>query len=331
MNNAQMSARVGLFFLMGVALIWVVFSSLSKGKITRDNGYVLTATFTNLKELKTGDEVRMAGVKIGIVKETRLVGRRAQAVLLIDDRQKVPLDSSATIAMAGLLGNNYVAVDLGTDSAGYHQAGSSMKSVDTPDLNTLVNEMGEIGRKIDTALSKFNGALTGEGTKDGGLLGKMEKLVDENREKIGSITSNLDDITGKVRRGEGTVGKLINDSKLHDDLLASVQEIKAAAADARSFVSSAQAIADQVKSGQGTLGVLVYDKESGENMKATVKNVRQISDKLAKGEGTIGKLLNDEQLYLQAESSMRKLDRALDGMADQGPITAVGTLGRSLF
>ena len=65
MNNAQHTARVGLFFLLGLALIWVTFETLSDGKIFKDRGYTLVAGFESLKELKQGDEVRMAGVKIG--------------------------------------------------------------------------------------------------------------------------------------------------------------------------------------------------------------------------------------------------------------------------
>ena len=59
MNNAQQTARVGLFFLLGLALIWVTFETLSRGTITREAGYTLVARFSNLKELKAGDDVRM--------------------------------------------------------------------------------------------------------------------------------------------------------------------------------------------------------------------------------------------------------------------------------
>ena len=72
MQNAQQTARVGLFFLLGMALIWVTFETLSGGKILRDKGYQVVAGFDTLKELKEGDDVRMAGVKIGEVASTRL-------------------------------------------------------------------------------------------------------------------------------------------------------------------------------------------------------------------------------------------------------------------
>ncbi len=329
MNNAQMSARVGLFLLIGLALIWVTYESLGSSSLNSKNAYTLIAPFRNLKELKAGDDVRMAGVKIGVVSATRLTGRKAEAVLLIEETVQIARDSNATIAMAGLLGSNYVSLDLGNESAGFFNDGETLNAVDSPDLNAVIAQMGEIGKKIDGALGQFSGALGGE--NGGGLLAKVDELVDENRARIGEITANLQDITGKVNRGEGTLGKLINDEAGYERLVLAVDEIKAAAAETKTFISSAQGIIDQVKSGEGTLGTLLYDGESGANIKVVAKNLREISDKLNQGQGTLGKLINDETLFLDAQSTLRKVDRAVDGLADQGPITAVGAAANALF
>src|SRR4051794_29420830 len=106
MNNMQQTARVGLFFLLGLGLIWVTFETLSGGKILKDKGYHIVAGFDSLKELKEGSDVRMAGVKIGEGAKPRLAGRRAEAVLPIDSNVKIKEDSTATIVMAGLIGTN---------------------------------------------------------------------------------------------------------------------------------------------------------------------------------------------------------------------------------
>jgi phospholipid/cholesterol/gamma-HCH transport system substrate-binding protein len=329
MNNAQMSARVGLFFLVGLALVWVTYESLSSSKLDSRNAYTLVARFQNLKELKAGDDVRMAGVKIGVVQGTRLSGRQAEAVLLIEQDTQVARDAKATIAMAGLLGSNYVALDLGTEAAGFLADGDLVASVDTPDFNAMMSQLGDIGQKIDKAIGQFSGTLGGE--NGGGLFAKVEKLVDENQARIGEIATNLQDITAKVNRGEGTLGKLVNDPAGYDRLLAAAEEIKAAATETKTFISGAQGLIDQVKSGQGTLGTLLYDEESATNIKVATRNLREISDKLNQGEGTLGKLINDESLFLDAQSTLRKVDRAVDGLADQGPITAVGAAANALF
>jgi phospholipid/cholesterol/gamma-HCH transport system substrate-binding protein len=329
MNNSQMSVRVGLFFLLGVALILVTFETLSRGTITRESGYTLVARFSNLKELKAGDDVRMAGVRIGTVAETRLAGRGAEAVLLIARDVVVSKDSLATIAMAGLLGGNYVTLDIGQEGSGVLADGERIETADTADFNSMVAQLGEIGRKVDQALSQFSGAM--EGGTGGGFMAKLDRMIDDNQSRIGDITTDLQEITNKVNNGQGSLGKLVNDPEAYERLLAAAEEFRGASAEARLFVSNAQGILEQVKRGEGTLGALIYDQQSGEDIKAVAKNLREISDKLNNGSGTLGKLINDDSLIEEAQSTLRKVDRAVDGLADQGPITAVGAAASALF
>jgi phospholipid/cholesterol/gamma-HCH transport system substrate-binding protein len=329
-NNAQQTARVGLFFLLGVALIWVAFETLSDGKVFKDRGYELIAGFPDLKELKIGDDVRMAGVKIGSVKETRLTGRRAEAVLTIEPGRVIPADAIASILQAGLLGTNYIGIDLGTPGAPPLPPNAEIRTKVTADLNAIMSQLGELGSKLDGALGSIGDVLKG---KEGqpGLFQRLDTLVAENGTRISDTMTNLQSITTKLNRGEGTLGKLINDPKLHDELLATVGDIRSAAENAKGFMANAQAIVDQVRSGKGTLGALVFDEEAGQNIKVVSKNLRDISEKISRGEGTLGKLISDEGLYRDAQGTLKKVDRMVEGLSDQGPITAVGVVANSLF
>lgn len=330
MNNLQQTARVGLFFLLGLALTWVTFQTLSDGKVFRDKGYVLIAGFESLKQLKQGDEVRLAGVKIGSVELTRLAGRRAEAVLRIDPKVEIKSDATASIVMAGLIGTNYIGIDLGTLAAAPLRDGAEIHTQVTPDLNTIMTEIGALGQKLEGALTNFGTAINGDG-KTPGLFQKIDKLVSDNGENVNATISNIRLVSEKLNRSEGTLGKLLNDPKLHDELVATVNEIKATAAEAKTFVANAQAIVDQVKSGKGTLGALVFDDTTGNDIKASVKNIRDVSDKIARGEGTLGKLINDDSLLRDTQAIMKKADRALGGLDDSGPITAVGVVYKGLF
>jgi phospholipid/cholesterol/gamma-HCH transport system substrate-binding protein len=331
MNNAQQTARVGLFFLLGLALTWVTFETLSDGKVFKDRGYILIAGFESLKELKQGDEVRMAGVKIGSVEETRLAGsRRAEAVLRIDPKVEIRSDAVASIVMAGLIGTNYIGIELGTADAAALKDGAEIQTKVTPDINAIMSELGNLGQKLEGALNSITGAVNGDG-KTPGLFQKIDKVVTDNSEKFATTMTNLQDVTAKLNKGEGTLGRLINDPKLHDELVATVTEIKTAATDARTFVTNAQAIIDQVKTGKGALGALVFDEKTGTDIKATVASLRSVSDKLSKGEGTLGKLLNDDTIYRDAQTLMKKANTAIDGLGDSGPITALGVVANSLF
>jgi phospholipid/cholesterol/gamma-HCH transport system substrate-binding protein len=330
MNTAQQPARVGLFFLLGLALTWVTWETLSDGKLFKQAGYSLVAGFDNLKELKQGDEVRMAGVKIGSVERTRLAGRRAEAVLRIDPGVKIASDATATIVMAGLIGTNYIGLDLGTPGAPVLTDGAELRTKITPDINAIMTELGNLGQKLEGALGSITTTVSGDG-KNPGLFQKLDRLVTDNSTKLDTTMTNLASATEKINKGEGTLGKLLNDSKLHDELVATVSEIKGAATDAKSFVADAQTLVNQVKSGKGTLGALIFDETAGNDLKVVTRNLRDISDKIAKGEGTLGKLLTDDSLYLSAQSTLKKADRAIDGLGDSGPITAVGAAANVLF
>jgi phospholipid/cholesterol/gamma-HCH transport system substrate-binding protein len=330
MNNVQQTARVGLFFVLGLALTWVTFETLSGGKVFEDKGYTIIAGFDTLKELKEGDEVRMAGVKIGEVSRTRLAGRRAEAVLRIDATKKIKEDATATIVMAGLIGTNYIGIDLGSADAPDLLPGAEIRTKSSPDLNSLMSQLGSLGQKLEGALGGIGTALNGDGTKPG-LVQNLDRLVTENRENITATTGNLREITDKINKGQGTLGRVINDTKLHDELVAAVGEIKGTATEAKAFVASAQSIMTQVKSGQGAIGALVYDQKAGDDIKASFANLRAVSDKLSRGEGTLGKLINDDSMLRDAQAIMKKADRALDGLDDTGPITAVGVVAKGLF
>lgn len=330
MNQLQQTARVGLFFLLGIALVWVTFETLSGGKAWQDKGYNLIAGFENLRELKAGDEVRMAGVKIGSVEKTLLAHRRAEAVLRIQPNVKVASDAVATITMAGLIGTNYIGIDLGSPDAAPLAPGTEIRTRSTPDLNTVMTQIGDLGKKLEGALGSFGQAMNGDG-KGGGLFQKLDRLVTENNDKIGATLTNLREITDKINHGDGTLGRLVNDPTLHNELVATLGEIKGAAEEAKTFVANAQEIVDQVKTGKGTLGALVYDDATGNDIKVLAKNLRDVSDKLAHGQGTLGKLINDDTLYSDARGTLKKADRALDGLNDSGPISAVGVLANALF
>lgn len=330
MNNAHHTARVGLFFLLGIALIWVTYETLGNRSSLKKSGYTLVAGFENLKELKPGDDIRMAGVRIGAVESTRLGDRRAEAVLRIEKKFTIASDAEATIASAGLLGTNYISIDLGSPGAAPLQPGSEISTRVSADLNTIMTQLGELGGKLEGALGSIGEMFQGDQGQPG-LFQRLDKLLADNSNKIDGVMANLQEITDKINHGDGTLGKLVNDPKLHDELLATVTEIKGAAADARTFVSNAQQMVDHVKTGQGTLGALIYDEKAGADLKATTANLRSVSDKLANGEGTLGKLINDDTLYTSARSTLQKADRALDGMSDSGPITAVGVVANALF
>ena len=330
MNNTSQSIRVGLFFLLGLALAWITFESLNGGHIFKQQGYSLVAGFGNLKGLKTGDEVRMAGVKVGAVKLTRLADHRVEALITIEPGTKIPNDAVASVEQSSLLGSNYLGVTFGTSTNPLLKDGDEIMTKATVDMSEVIAQLGNLGSKLESVIGDIGKSL-GTGGENGNLFQRLDKLVTENGPKLTETIGNLQDITSKIKNGDGTIGRLVNDPKLHDELVASVQEIKNAATEAKAFMSETKGIVSDIKSGRGAIGALVYDEATATNLKSSVQNLRDITTKLNTGQGTLGKLISDDSFYRDAQGVMKKADRALDGLSDQGPITAVGIVANALF
>jgi len=337
MNQAQMNARVGIFFLIGIAILWITFQALHDNSFTAKDGYRVTASFKTVRELKTGNEVRMAGVPIGTVSSVNLAGDHAEAILLIRKQVTIATDATATIAMSGLIGSNYISLDFGNPATGAIPTDGTghLRTRDLPDLNDLMTQLGGMGDDIKTAVNKIGTAFGDNPDGTPGLVKNLNNLVNENRSNLTTTITNLNEITTQIRSGQGTIAKLINDPAAYNTLLDAVTEIKSAAAEAKTLITDAQtninAILTDVKNGRGTLGALIYDDATAANLKLAMKNITDITAKMNNDQSSFGQLITNDILVRDVKATLRKVDRAMDGAADSGPITAVGLLLNRLW
>jgi len=333
MNQTQMNIRVALFFIVGIILIWITYQALHDNSFTSTrSGYRVTASFQSLRELRVGGEVRMAGVTIGSVQAVQLKGTHAEATLLIAKDTDIAQDATATIAMAGLVGSNYISLDFGTPAAGNipRDGTGVLRTRETPDLNTIVTQLGNVGDELKSAIAQIGTAFGNNPDGTPGLIKNLNNVVTENRAQLAATITNLDKITTQISSGQGTLGKLINDPAAYDNLLAAVTDIKTAAAEAKTFIGQTQtnvnAILTDVRSGHGALGTLIYDQATADNLKTTMKNITDITAKMNNNQSTFGQLITNDTIIRDAKATLRKVDRAMDSAADSGPITALGIL-----
>ena len=102
-----------------VLLTAVVFVSLAyeAANIRGTDGYELEAEFGATGGLSVGDDVRISGIKVGRISRQELdpVTYAARIVMSLDERIRIPADSSARITAASLLGGNYLELIPGAD------------------------------------------------------------------------------------------------------------------------------------------------------------------------------------------------------------------------
>lgn len=118
MNRTALDLWVGFFVAIGLAAL--LFLSLKVGNLSAahlSETYVIQAKFDNIGGLKVRGPVKSAGVVVGRIVDIRFDPTSYEAVvsLAIDGRYRFPKDTFASIYTAGLLGEQYVGLDVGGD------------------------------------------------------------------------------------------------------------------------------------------------------------------------------------------------------------------------
>jgi phospholipid/cholesterol/gamma-HCH transport system substrate-binding protein len=118
MSRRSIETLVGLFVLMGMgAMVFLALKAANLASFGEHKGYSVTARFDNIGGLKPRAPVRSAGVTVGRVKSISLDAKTFQGVVRmeIDNFVKFPKDTSAKILTSGLLGDQYVGLEPGSD------------------------------------------------------------------------------------------------------------------------------------------------------------------------------------------------------------------------
>jgi phospholipid/cholesterol/gamma-HCH transport system substrate-binding protein len=120
MQRSSKDVWVGLFVLIGgAALVFLALQSANLLTLSFEKGYPVTAKFDNIGGLKPKAAVKSAGVVVGRVDAITFDDKSFQArvALSMDKRYAFPKDSSLKILTAGLLGEQYIGIEAGADSA----------------------------------------------------------------------------------------------------------------------------------------------------------------------------------------------------------------------
>jgi phospholipid/cholesterol/gamma-HCH transport system substrate-binding protein len=188
------AARLGAFILVSLGILAAGVFIIGSKQYLFSSTYQLKAQFDNVVGLDAGGDVRVGGVHSGTVHNIVLPHKPGEKVTVIMDLGKstheiIKRDSVASIETEGLLGNQYLAISFG--SAGSANVGDGDTIASQPPL-----EMSD-------------------------LLNKMSGILDSSQQAIRNATratANLDSISAKIDKGEGTAGALVNDKQLYSNL-----------------------------------------------------------------------------------------------------------------
>jgi phospholipid/cholesterol/gamma-HCH transport system substrate-binding protein len=143
--------------------------------------------------------------------------------------------------------------------------------------------------------------------------GTLGKLVTDQQlyNELQKFVATAGDVTRTIREGRGTAGRLINDPKIANSLEASLKSL--------------EDMTRRINAGEGSLGTLLKDDAFAKSLTGATTNLQTLTEGLNRGEGTAGKLLTDTALYNRLTSLTDRFDQLLARLND-----GQGTAGQLL-
>ena len=283
--------RLGVFVILGTALLVLALYFIGNRQNLFGNNLSLYAEFTNVNGLQLGNNVRYSGINAGTVSGIEMVEQSEIVVkMTIQEKigKKIKKNAVATIGSDGLVGSMIVNI--------LPQGGEALPIVSGDTIETY----SKIG--ADDILTTLN-------------------VTNEN---AALLTSDLLNITTKIVEGKGTLGMLINDSILAQDLRRSIYQLRLTSTGAAKAVDDLNQMISEINFKQSIAGVLLSDSISGEKMKNIVENLEKTTDQISsmtismdayiqeikEGEGALNFMIKNKEFASEIDSTMNNIKEA---------------------
>ncbi len=307
--------KVGILAIFAMTILAALIFLITGQTNIFEHQVTIYTYMADAAALTNGAPVNLDGIPIGKVKTIRLSGSKDPMRLVRIDMQvpesqlkNISTDSLASISAANVLGTKYINIKSGKGSMSI-SADQELPSVNTGEIQDLVQQgFGVMNSLQDTVqrVDKIVGLV-----EDGkGSIGKL--LVDETLyNNLLQILAQVKGLADTLNSDKGTLGILLNNHELYDNFAATLGRV--------------DTMLQQLQNGEGTAGKLLKDPALYNEAQDTIKGVRQLVDNLNAGKGTAGQLLTSEDLSNQMKATISKIDAVIDKVN-----SGQGTIGQLL-
>ena len=328
--------KVGIFFVIGMIILGGLTLYAGGFEDWLKDRFTVHAYFDKVDGLDVEDVVTLAGVEVGKVKGMRVADSQVEVVMLIDSGARVRKDAVARIESESLLGGKYVGLSMGSSDAPPLADGDRVTTEEAADLTQMLQNVAEVAEDLRTLVGNFNVNQEKISEQITGILGEnrdnvrasfeaLSRIMTENEEGIRETVialqeagpelmlamENLNRIMGKIESGEGTIGKLVQDDTVYENM----KELSVSLKDASGTMT--RILGDNEEDIRTIIASL---SEAAPKLEESMKRIDVITKKIEDGEGTIGKLVNDDVLYKEATRMLKEARHAAEDVREQVPI-----------
>ncbi|MEO8859848.1 MAG: MlaD family protein [Ginsengibacter sp.] len=293
-NNTR-AIIVGIFVFLGLAIFIITILTLGSQHKTFEHKVTVKSFFENVNGLQKGNNVWFSGVKVGTIKRVNLIGNgKVEVDIDVEDQsvQYIRKDAKAKISTDGLIGNKIIEIYGGTAKAAQIEAG-----------DVLVND-----KLLNTD--------------------EMMNTLSKNNDNLNAITNDFKTISKRLVDGKGSIGKLLTDETMADQINSVIITLHNAARNLDKLSSNVSAFTAKLNDKGNLANDLVTDTVVFTKLRATVAQLQGVAttsqsvinnlDKagttlnngLNDKKSPIGMMLNDQQTATQLKMTLQNLQSA---------------------
>ena len=295
--------KVGIVILAALGILTVAVLKLGDAAHLFARRYELVAILPNASGLRVGGGVQIAGQLAGTVRAIEFLPvdndttRNLRVLVEIDEaaQQQVRADSRARLRTLGLLGDKVIDISPGTARYNALRAGDTLRLANSLDYDAVLQQAsGAVGDLVQ--LTADLRAITGGVVRGEGTLGQIVT----DRSLYDQLTTTLErsnQLIARLQNPNGTVGRLLEDPQLYTNLTR--------------MIGSVDSLVVSLNSPGGTTGQLLRDTTLYASLRSAAAGGDSLVRQLRTGDGLAGKLLTDQQLYDQLVKAVTELNGIL--------------------
>ena len=271
-HTEKFKVRLGMFIIGGIALFVLAIFIIGKQQNLFNPVFKLSTTFRNASGLQVGNNVRFTGINVGTVDDIRIINDSTVWVDMLikkNVQQFIKADCEVTIGSEGLIGDRLLVISHGSGNAPMAEDGEKLSSKEPVETDAIISSL---------ATSSTNAEV---------------------------ITKQLAEISVSINSGKGTLGRLIQDTVIAENISQMIVNLKSssegldetldvAGENIRDFMKSMQnagakteiateqlaEVMEKINTGQGTMGMLISDSTTSDNLAETVVNLKESAEGL---------------------------------------------------
>ncbi len=265
----KFKARLGIFIVGGIAIFVLAIFLIGKQQNLFNPVFKVTANFYNVSGLQVGNNIRFSGINVGIVDNIHIINDSTVQVDMLlrkNVQQFIKTDCKAIIGSEGLIGDRLIIITQGSTEALLVKDGQKLASDEPVETDAIIASL-QISAGNTEVITKQLAEIMININSGQGTLGK---LIQDS-----TVELNINEILENLRNSSEGLDKTIDMTT--ENVFSFMESLQKTVGKTEVASNQLGEIMTKINSGEGTLGRLIRDSTLANNLDVTVVNLKESS------------------------------------------------------